>query len=127
VTSAASAGCHRLIREFDAVCVTNPDEMLELMPVRDASLFAEGDALSAGEGDVLWTRDGGANAGASNNSQELRVLDALSDRSPRTIDDVARRAGLGIAETQTVLGMLGLEGTANARERGWVKQNQKRA
>jgi DNA processing protein len=119
VTSAASAGCHRLIREFDALCVTNPDEMLELMPVRDASLFAEGDVLS--------TRDGGANAGASNNSQELRVLDALSDRSPRTIDDVARRAGLGIAETQSVLGMLGLEGTANARERGWVKQNQKRA
>lgn len=119
VTSAASAGCHRLIREFDAVCVTNPDEMLELMPIRDAALFDEGDAVSAREGD--------ARAGAGGNSQELRVLDALSDRSPRTIDDVARRAGLGIAETQSVLGMLGLEGTANARERGWVKQNQKRA
>ncbi len=32
VTSAASAGCHRLIREFDAMCVTNADEMAELAP-----------------------------------------------------------------------------------------------
>lgn len=118
VTSAASAGCHRLIREFDAVCVTNPDEMLELMPLRDSSLVDEGDARSGAEGD---------SPAGGGGSQELRVLDALSDRSPRTIDDVARRAGLGIAETQAVLGTLGLEGAANARERGWVKQAQKRA
>ncbi len=32
VTSAASAGCHRLLREFTAVCVTNADEMAELAP-----------------------------------------------------------------------------------------------
>ena len=30
VTSPASAGCHRLIREYDAVCVTTADEMAEL-------------------------------------------------------------------------------------------------
>jgi DNA processing protein len=118
VTSAASAGCHRLIREFDAVCVTNPDEMLELMPVRDVSFFDESEVQS-----VSAT---GSHIDESVSAQ-LRVLDALSDRSPRTIDDVARRAGLGIAETQSVLGMLGLEGTANVRERGWVKQSQKRA
>ena len=118
VTSAASAGCHRLIREFDAVCVTNPDEMLELMPVRDASLFDESEVQSVSATGSHTDESGSA---------QLRVLDALSDRSPRTIDDVARRAGLGIAETQSVLGMLGLEGTANVRERGWVKQSQKRA
>src|SRR5690606_23806686 len=32
VTSAASAGCHRLIRDFDAICVTTPAEMAELIP-----------------------------------------------------------------------------------------------
>lgn len=32
VTSAASAGCHRLIRDFGAICVTNADEMAELAP-----------------------------------------------------------------------------------------------
>lgn len=33
VTSATSAGCHRLIREFDAACVTNTAEMAELAPI----------------------------------------------------------------------------------------------
>ncbi len=32
VTSATSAGCHRLLREYDAVCVTTASEMLELLP-----------------------------------------------------------------------------------------------
>lgn len=32
VTSASSAGCHRLLREYDAVCVTTAAEMLELLP-----------------------------------------------------------------------------------------------
>lgn len=32
VTSASSAGCHRLLREYDAVCVTTASEMLELLP-----------------------------------------------------------------------------------------------
>jgi len=30
ITSPASAGCHRLIREYGAICVTSPDEMAEL-------------------------------------------------------------------------------------------------
>jgi DNA processing protein len=32
VTSPASAGCHRLLREYDAVCVTTAEEMAELAP-----------------------------------------------------------------------------------------------
>lgn len=38
VTSAASAGCHRLLREYDAVCVTTASEMLELLPGQPAAL-----------------------------------------------------------------------------------------
>ena len=30
ITSPASAGCHRLIREYGAICVTSPEEMAEL-------------------------------------------------------------------------------------------------
>jgi len=126
VTSAASAGCHRLIREFDAVCVTNPDEMLELMPVRDASLVDERAVSHSQLSDNLTAGEDNPSA-VSRGSQEIRVLDALSDRSPRTIDDVARRAGLSVTETQSLLGVLGLEGTADARERGWVRQSRKRA
>ncbi|BDU11080.1 hypothetical protein AINA4_10010 [Aurantimicrobium sp. INA4] len=32
ITSASSAGCHRLLREYDAICVTTAAEMCELLP-----------------------------------------------------------------------------------------------
>ena len=40
VTSASSAGCHRLLREYDAVCVTTASEMLELLPGQPPALSA---------------------------------------------------------------------------------------
>ena len=39
VTSAASAGCHRLLREFDARCVTNSADALELLGAAPQTLF----------------------------------------------------------------------------------------
>jgi DNA processing protein len=101
VTSAASAGCHRLIREYDAVLVTNAAEMAELA----------GEA--AGETDT-------SGAGAGRTPDETRVLDALSSRSPRSADEIAQRSGLSVAGTQAVLGALELDGAASLRERGWV-------
>jgi DNA processing protein len=99
ITSAASAGCHRLIREYDAVCVTTVDEMAELA--------------------------GGTPAGADpgpgeRNSEEIRVLDALSVRSPRTAADVAARSGLPVDAVQSVLGLLELDARAAERAGGWV-------
>ena len=38
VTSASSAGCHRLLREYDAVCVTTASEMMELLPGQPPAL-----------------------------------------------------------------------------------------
>lgn len=102
VTSAASAGCHRLIRDFGATCVTNPDEMAELMP--SAPLV-----------------DAASEEPKGRSSDETRILDALSARSPRDIDDVARRTGLAISSVRAVFGALELEGTVAQRERGWVK------
>ncbi|CAM5292549.1 DNA-processing protein DprA [Leifsonia shinshuensis] len=44
ITSASSAGCHRLIREYGAICVTTADEMAELAEPMGARLGpAEGD------------------------------------------------------------------------------------
>ena len=102
VTSAASAGCHRLIRDFDAVCVTNPDEMAELAPLAGAPAHEE--TVLPGE-----------------SADELRVRDALSIRSARQVDDVAARAGLSIAAVQSVLGTMQLGGAAAERESGWVR------
>lgn len=110
VTSAASAGCHRLIREYGATCVTNAEEMAELVEDTDR------------EGELV----GWAGGGAQHSSDELRVLDALSTRSGRTIDDIAKRSGMPVETVQSVLGVLQLEGTADERHNGWVYVTQRR-
>ncbi len=102
VTSAASAGCHRLIREFNATCVTNADDMAELAPL-ESHAPAPAEVVS----------------GAT--SEEIRVLDALSTRAPRVVSDLAARAGLAPGQVSRVLGRLELEQTVRERESGWLK------
>lgn len=104
VTSMASAGCHRLIRDFDAVCVTNAAEMAELAPLAGADAN---------------TLDG---LGEGATSEQVRVFDAISTRSPRTTHDIAARSGLSIASVQAILGAASVEGAVAERERGWVKK-----
>ena len=104
VTSAASAGCHRLIRECDARCVTSVEEMVELLG--DADTLAERGADAAAEG---------------RNSDEIRVIDALSARSMRSPDEIARRSGMSTASVLGVLGMLALDGAAVRAASGWRK------
>jgi DNA processing protein len=111
VTSAASAGCHRLIRDFGAVCVTNPDEMAELAPLESARAAG----ADAGEPD----------AGPNLSAEELRVRDALSTRSARLVDDIAARSGLSVASVQSVLGAMQLEGAAVERASGWVRADSR--
>ncbi len=101
VTSAASAGCHRLLRESGAMLVTNADEMAEL--------------VSFGEPAGERTSD------AAVDPRHVRLLDALSDRAPRSPHDLAARSGLSVADVQSALGALELAGSVSERERGWVK------
>ena len=103
VTSAASAGCHRLIREFAATLVTSAAEMAELVPGTE----------------VTGIPDPSANS-PSSTSARVRLIDALSPRSPRSVDDLAARSGMSIAEVQTELGSLQIDGGASERERGWI-------
>ncbi len=164
VTSATSAGCHRLIRDYDAICVTNADEMAELAPLAhrpvaggdggsgDSRAGAErpsdrasGDRLSdrAGrDGDRAGADSGGGRGGggvagagagagatkaasgrAGDDHTTVRVLDAVSARSPRSADDIARRSGLSLREVQTVLGALDLDDRVRRRDTGWVRCN----
>jgi DNA processing protein len=111
VTSAASAGCHRLIRDYQATLVTNPDEMAELMPALDASTHSA----------IHTTLSGAFQRSAPRPSPEYtRLLDALSTRSPRTSVDLATRSGLSVGDVQALLGTLELDGVVAERERGWV-------
>lgn len=96
VTSAASVGCHRLIREYGATLVSNTEDLREFLGLEDAS----GQLVNE-----LSSRQSAAHR---------RVLDALPLRGSRSAEDVARAAGLDVTETRAVLAELELLGFAAA-------------
>jgi DNA processing protein len=98
VTSSASAGCHRLIREYDAVCVTTAQEMAELVDPTGAPTLFTGDP----------------------SPERTRVLDALT-RSGRYVPQIAAICGMSIDAVRAELGMLELDGLAVAGPTGWRK------
>ncbi|WP_173924276.1 DNA-processing protein DprA [Agromyces sp. Marseille-P2726] len=105
VTSPASAGCHRLLREFNAVCVVDADQMAEL---------AGGSRVAADTGTSEPAPD------------VLRITDALSTRSPRGIEDLVRRTGMSVHEVMAALGMLELSGAAVRHPDGWTRRRSSR-
>ncbi|MFB3979314.1 DNA-processing protein DprA [Microbacterium proteolyticum] len=96
VTSAASAGSHRVLREFDGVCVTSAADVREML----------GGPVAAPP-----TPDG-------RTDETSRLLDALSSRVGRDTEDVARRAGFAYADAQALLGLAELDGRAARGEDG---------
>ena len=123
VTSPASAGCHRLLREFDAVCVVDADQMAELVTAGgrprwsgEAGIDVDGEAGSGAPGVRASFPDDRADP------RLIRVLDAMSTRTPRPLDDVARRAGLAVKEVMSVLGSLEAEGVVVRDARGWRRR-----
>lgn len=119
VTSPASAGCHRLFREFDATCVVDAEQMAELAGGHAARVT--GDDHGAAGGEHRGAAAAGARDASADSPQVLRVVDALSTRSPRTLADVARRAGMSVPEVMAVLGPLEANGGAIRRAEGWVR------
>ncbi len=112
VTSAASAGCHRLLRDYDAVCVTNAAQMAELVNF-DPAPNADDDRGGA-------TRRLAPAAIQDLPSDQVRILDALSTRSRRTVEDVARRAGMSVGQVCAGLGALELDDRARNTGTGWL-------
>ncbi|MBO1901170.1 DNA-processing protein DprA [Leucobacter weissii] len=103
VTSAASAGCHRLIREYGASLVTNAEEACELIGLDDRlAVLADGERVEPD--------------GARTPPLHERVLDALPLRGGRDAAEVARRSGLSIAETRGALAELDVLGRVEQRE-----------
>ncbi|WP_309129145.1 DNA-processing protein DprA [Microbacterium sp.] len=103
ISSAASAGCHRLLREYDAICVTNAEEVRELW---------------GGGGRVL-------DPTPAEDPDRRRLLDALSDRTPLTPEELARRTGLPTERVRGLLGLLGVEGAARSHDSGWIGQTRR--
>ncbi|GIG25248.1 DNA processing protein DprA [Cellulomonas denverensis] len=136
VTSAASAGCHRLLRSGVGVCVTDAAEVRELLvgaAVRsdggrgpDAGDDGSGCGLVAmGPGHGSRARGGDMSGGARRSppgdapphSRRARVMDALR-RYPAGTARVAARAGLAIDEVEAELGLLELDGVARRTSEG---------
>ena len=99
ITSATSAGSHRLMREFGATCITSADDVRELLGI-DAGTVRRAD-------DRRDTDD------------STRVRDALSTRSWREAADVARRSGLDRAAVEPLLGLMLLQGEVERGTSGW--------
>lgn len=97
VTSATSTGCHRLLREYDARCVTTTDEIRELWEA------------------TLVTPQGGGVA----EPDRIRLCDALSTRTAVPAQELARRSGLSVTTVEALLGLLELEGVAIRSGTGW--------
>jgi DNA processing protein len=99
VTSGSSAGCHRILREFDSRCVTTAEEAAELLGLTPSGAAQPGEEGTTGD--------------------RTRVTDALSTRSWRTVEDIARRSGMAPEEAAGHLGLLALEGGAEAQGSRW--------
>lgn len=95
VTSAASAGCHRLIRERGAVLVTEPGDLLDVLPGGPAA--GEGSFAVQDELDLLSPAD-------------RRVLDAVPPRSSITEAQLADEIGFALTEVEPALARIALLG-----------------
>jgi DNA processing protein len=96
VTSAASAGCHRLLREYDAQCVTTPAEVNQLLGMQ-VSVHEE----------------------RHDDPEVSRVLDALRRRQAQAVSEISHSTGLSEDRTGAILGLLQLDGVVERGEQGW--------
>lgn len=99
VTSAASAGCHRLFREYGAQCITSADDVREMLGLRSAGAVGS-DAL-----DIV--------------DDTARIFDALSARSWRSTDGIAQRCGMSRESVEAHLGLLLMTGLVERGTQGW--------
>jgi DNA processing protein len=105
VTSPMSAGCHVVIRDEGVHLVTSPREVLALVEGR----LGVDEAVGAEPEDALDWR-------------ARRVLDAVPARRPAPLANIARLAGLGLAEAMTALGALDALGLVHRAGEGWARR-----
>jgi DNA processing protein len=107
IHSANSAGCHRLLRDGGAVCVTDAAEIAEL-------------ASPSGDG-LTEPRTGQAAEHDGLTLEDLILLDALPLRSTTSVEKLCTVAGLSVESVRAGLGRLGLLGLAVSERGGWKR------
>ena len=112
VTSMASAGCHRLLREGRAVCVTDADDVRELAGTTGAD--------SAGTADRDARRDAAARRPHDGlDPADQQVFDALPVARGVGLETLVREAGVSVADTMASLGRLEVRGLTLHDASGW--------
>ncbi|WP_425954494.1 DNA-processing protein DprA [Xylanimonas sp. McL0601] len=112
VTSMASGGCHQLLRDGVATCVTDAAEVAELAGAVgvDAATPPTGESADV---------DGLDEAGRA-------VLDALPARASAELSSLVRVAGRSLPEVLGALGMLELRGLVEADGARWRRARARR-
>ncbi|MEO3875119.1 DNA-processing protein DprA [Nonomuraea sp. B12E4] len=110
VTSSMSAGCHKLLRDRKAVCVTSPEEMIDLVGVM-------GDDLASHSRAPAVPRD-------KLNEPTRRVLDAVPSRGGAGPASIAVAAGVSLDAALSALGGLAAAGYIERTTNGWRLRKQ---
>lgn len=105
VTSETSAGCHRLIRQGAAICVTTSEEMIDLVG-------ALGDDLAPEARGPVFPRD-------RLEPETRRVLEAIPVRTGVGPATIAVAAGVDLQTVLSCLGGLAAAGYVERVPRGW--------
>ncbi|MBD8045277.1 DNA-protecting protein DprA [Arthrobacter sp. Sa2BUA2] len=114
VYSANSAGCHRLLRDGSAVCVTDAAEVVELsdpLGLPSAEPAGPGAGPIENRPDKRADHDGLA-------VEDILLLDALPLRTGSPVEKLAMVAGLGLPAVRAGLARLELEGLARRSNTG---------
>ena len=121
VTSRESAGCHRIIREWGATCVTCAADIIEMVsPLGDPDILAS----AGGQWPTVLPTRGPADSGSPPSRDELdpdsaRVLDALPARGGAGPSTIAVEAGVDLDTVLCCLGLLAGCGFVERCDRGW--------
>jgi DNA processing protein len=110
ITSAMSAGCHKLLRERKAICITSPEDVVDLVGVM-------GDDVSPQPRAPAVPRD-------KLNEPTRKVLDAVPARGGAGPASIAVAAGVGLDTTLSALGGLAAAGYIERTTNGWRLRKQ---
>ncbi len=119
VTSPASAGCHRLIREGEAALVCDVPDVLSMLDLAHRVTRSDGTLGGVAE---ARRRDRDSLA-----PRERTVLDALPTRGAAGLAEMMRSAGLAASDVMASLSILVSGGWVGETEDGWQLKRAPRA
>lgn len=120
VTSAASAGCHRLLREHPATCITGAADAMALAFGVDGVIPDIADDGEPDSGTPLGAIGPGGDEPSAPREDPIvtRVADALRPQRRQTAEELARVVGESAQAVRGALGILALEERATGDELG---------